>query len=252
MKLFSLTLLLCLTIPCITAKFFNVHGSSAYACILLDIDFRILVTASSLKGEKLETIVLAPTENFTVTAEGACRHSQRNIDLIFKNRFYLAFLSFKFHVDGQSVMLTRDFRFSPYRMFPMLSPAASGQVIFADPRTLNLGDMETSYLCPYKELSNYEESTRSRDRYNYSVQVEIKSIQTQAYFIHHGHFSKATKCKPPPPASHQIDMARIIVGAAAGGLLLLSVLTSLLLYAFCKTHGNSAKWNSRSDPCTPT
>ncbi|RUS87216.1 hypothetical protein EGW08_005056 [Elysia chlorotica] len=223
------TLLLYLMLPPGTTKLFKVHSSTGRACVLLDIDFRIFVTATR-DGEKVGEFRLFP--DASVRASGNCRHSIRWIRLEFLAEESLYFV---FDIRDESIILHREFKFSPQFTFSGLCSLVPSFVNFKDNRVLNIGEVGTSYRCSTEYSSFYTQIGKipdTEDVCSYTVDVDILSMQVQAYFVNQSRFSAPTECTPP--THRRRNWAQGLVGGVTLCFLLAGVLSSLCLQVVCK------------------
>ncbi|KAK3771367.1 hypothetical protein RRG08_050418 [Elysia crispata] len=227
-KAVCVTLLLCLMLPLVTSNLFKVRSETGHVCILLDIDFRILLTASR-DGERVGDLLVSDAR---VQATGNCSRSKRSIKLEFLGG---EVLKFEFDIQGESVMLSKEFTFNPQSTFANLCPYTP-LVIFKDPQVANLGELGTSYKCLAKESSSYSEIRGLESICSYTVDVDVMSVRAQAFFVKHSEFSAPNECKLPV----QKNWARILVGGVALCFLLAGVVTSVCLHVVCKR--NSCIW----------
>ncbi|GFS00658.1 hypothetical protein ElyMa_001077500 [Elysia marginata] len=229
-----------LTLPCVTTKLFEVQSSKGHACTLLDLDFRIIVTASTKESLNEVTSKLL-TQNSTITAVGNCRSAgtRRKIVLLFSDSSETVvgqFMHFVFRLRDNEVFLSRKFEFIPHITFPELFPRTS-LVKFKDPHVVNLGEIGTSYQCLTTESTSYGQTSRAKDNYIYSVNVEATRIHAQAYFVYDSKFSDATQCTTPRPK----NIAQIVVGGIFICFLVTGVAVSVCLHIFCTRYQREIK-----------
>lgn len=227
-------LFLVLAFSCAYAKLYE-GKSSHHACILLDLDFRLEVTASK-DGSVVSSRTWTPEHS--VKPEASCYDSHRSLSLTFtgpNHTFTGPLLSFRFRIDNTKVFLKRTVQFVPTEIFPELVRPSKFTMKFEDPLDLNLGDIDTSYLCFTRESTSYIDVSKYHHSYTYAVNVDITYMKVQAYFVRDSKFSDAVECEAEN-IPRERNTAQIIVGAVFLGVLMLGVVASLLLNVLCRRY----------------
>ena len=222
-----LACLLLLSLPWVSSKRFTVFkDGSAYPCIILDMDFTILVNNNWQvpAGQQIFT-----AEEFT-RSTGSCEsETERFIELHFKPESHLLFEFLSEGQGGESqVTLRPSFLFEPDLMFP--GKATGDKVCYTGPAR-NISDQNSSYKCFREETSLYGPCTKESESSSshFTVQVMEHTIQVQAFGLTKNGFSPAITCVGHPSKVTAGLIAAIVVGVFAFIAIMAGVVAFIVL-----------------------
>ena len=162
-------------------------------CVMLDVKFKIEVTASE-NGKQIASKTLTQDDK-GITSRGSCEENHTNIGVLFteKSMWTISYAKEKDH----PVAMYRAVQFVPKELFGD-TVDVTVQVGFADHRGIYLKNEMHSYKCPIADKLDYLLLTPD-EKYDFTVTVTVYNIQTQGYGLTERKYGEAEVCPDPGP-----------------------------------------------------
>ena len=162
-------------------------------CVMLDVKFKIEVTASE-NGKQIASKTLTQDDE-DIKANGTCSESNANIGILFTEKTVWSI--FYEEQDDPPLAMYRVMQFVPKELFGTTVDVTE-PVGFSDQRGIFLNNKKSSYKCDKTDEWGYEVYTPV-GRYDFTVTVTVYNIQTQGYGLTERKYGEAEVCPDPGP-----------------------------------------------------
>ncbi|RUS88716.1 hypothetical protein EGW08_003531 [Elysia chlorotica] len=217
-------------VTCVQPEFRVYRDHQGSACVRVDAQFSISVTAS--KGNKL--IGEKRLDNMTRFKfySGSC-DAAHAIVILNCTAGARTMFRFMFKTRGDAVVVIYSFSFFVLDLFPQLTPAVQDNRYkgYSSPGA-QIGPVGTSYRCGRLQtipLSNGDVPFETR-RYNFSVTLSLRKIHAQAFNMSRGEFGPAVDCPAEAAGSPSVVAAVVVVLVLVVPIAVAMAATILVLY----------------------
>lgn len=128
-------------------------------------------------------------------------------------------------LDADNVVLDRSMIIKPSAIFPEMNNPTD-LVMFKDPKTLHIGDQDSSYLCKLDKSAEFRPGA-TQDGYKYSVSVRRSYFHTQAFNIHHSELGPSVRCH----ALSEPNDKWLIISCIGGGVVVVAIVAAVISVA---------------------
>ncbi|GFN81513.1 lysosome-associated membrane glycoprotein 1 [Plakobranchus ocellatus] len=165
-------------------------------CIMMDVDLSVEFTAVKVEEEVIIRIVNLQGKD--VRARGECNDEAHYLAIFFAEKTLWA-IAFVLH-DSDVVSMFHVVKFVPKEVFGE-AVNIEETLTFSDPREQYLSNKNCSYKCDIEDVFSYVSYVPLPQEFEFSVKVNIISIQTQGFGLTGEEYGEAEECVAPVPVS---------------------------------------------------
>ncbi|GFR83445.1 hypothetical protein ElyMa_000649600 [Elysia marginata] len=214
-------------------RFFQIRSkATGEIVVLLDVEFTLSLTAHK-DGQEVGKKQLTEQDIAQVRLfEFATRLVYLDFGQRDRKSAVLTYGFYRFK-SPDKVGLSRFFELFPDVMFDKVESKLAG-INFQDPGSTlaDLGDTDKSYLCNRTQRIPFHKTSKEKDGYEYSVDLETTYFHSQAFTCpQDGKFSPGAPTVCPRPDNSRSVPVAIIAGSVAGGVVLMALIAAILVWA---------------------